>query len=731
MTRAFCCIERIVVRLYRAHARRHIVYLTSRTVSGRTVAVVWNSRATQHPKPVAAAPQPGLMAIYTGQRILKHRYLSQAPLMRWNLDLRKGLKNLRAALSVPLSEDKTKLTIKMSQHMSPSLENSEGIGTQLPTPILSGSFADANTSKKDEDSSDSESIGSTLVFDGHSLNEDEPRVSSVSPLPSSSTLWKDVTSFLPDGPESNLDVARHYIHEARKLSCDNLRFPSHSSLATLYLPSIIRKSHISRPSANVVPAFEHSGIDQTLVALHDVDGIIYFEDMRLEGRNLECNNTSPALDHTPRADSGRDANKHKSTPINTPAPAMPALLAFDDTPCLSKAPKPITRLIGVPPPKPTHHRKSAKSRRRASSAVSLEVKRISLEHDPDFDVWQTEEQLGEGTYGRVFRVCNKVGTELAMKVVDISVPLPSILVDGLINELSVLEILSYERERLPYLLCPTNKRSWAWRTSDRLLCILTEFCPGGQLMQHVGRLTGTSLRQILAELVVGIDSLHRLGIVHHDLKPENILIDADGHCVISDFGSAKFLDQDGFLSLNVHDDVLTTLPYAAPEIISADCDKNGIKYYDESVDWWALGVIIMTLIIGEEYFQGKSMAEVSDNIPFYVERIHKTLRSYRCSETLIDLVEGLLTEDPTMRFRISDIKNHPYFSKVDWPMVEERSPDLLPPFFPGSRNIDPIRPVDKRDLNWPRLNEDGYDFVEELRAIGLDLKLDDSIEVPI
>ena len=100
--------------------------------------------------------------------------------------------------------------------------------------------------------------------------------------------------------------------------------------------------------------------------------------------------------------------------------------------------------------------------------------------------------------------------------------------------------------------------------------------------------------------ILGIESLHNLGVVHHDLKPENILIDADGHCVIADYGSAKFLGQDGLLSRNVNEDVLATMPYAAPELLSTNhCDERSLAYYDETIDWWALGALIVTLVTGQ------------------------------------------------------------------------------------------------------------------------------------
>lgn len=43
----------------------------------------------------------------------------------------------------------------------------------------------------------------------------------------------------------------------------------------------------------------------------------------------------------------------------------------------------------------------------------------------------------------------------------------------------------------------------------------------------------------LAEIVVAIDDLHRLGIAHRDIKPQNIVIDKYGHLKITDFGLSE------------------------------------------------------------------------------------------------------------------------------------------------------------------------------------------------
>lgn len=94
---------------------------------------------------------------------------------------------------------------------------------------------------------------------------------------------------------------------------------------------------------------------------------------------------------------------------------------------------------------------------------------------------------------------------------------------------------------------------------------------------------------------MAIESLHSLGIVHHDIKPENILVDADGHCVLTDFGGSKFLSETRKIQPHASGHVVATLPYAAPEIL----EDTVTEEYDESIDWWSLGSTILTLLTGE------------------------------------------------------------------------------------------------------------------------------------
>jgi serine/threonine kinase 38 len=69
-----------------------------------------------------------------------------------------------------------------------------------------------------------------------------------------------------------------------------------------------------------------------------------------------------------------------------------------------------------------------------------------------------------------------------------------------------------------------------------------EFLPGGDLMTLLMTkdiLTEDEARFYAAELVLAIESVHKLKCIHRDLKPDNVLIRKNGHIKLSDFGLSK------------------------------------------------------------------------------------------------------------------------------------------------------------------------------------------------
>ena len=46
----------------------------------------------------------------------------------------------------------------------------------------------------------------------------------------------------------------------------------------------------------------------------------------------------------------------------------------------------------------------------------------------------------------------------------------------------------------------------------------------------------------IAEVVLAVDAIHRMGYIHRDVKPDNMLLDANGHLKLADFGTCVKMD---------------------------------------------------------------------------------------------------------------------------------------------------------------------------------------------
>jgi len=88
-----------------------------------------------------------------------------------------------------------------------------------------------------------------------------------------------------------------------------------------------------------------------------------------------------------------------------------------------------------------------------------------------------------------------------------------------------------------------------------------------------------------------------------DLKLDNILLALDGHIKIADYGLCK---EDMFYGSTTNT-FCGTPEFMAPEILSE-------QRYGRAVDWWAFGVLIYEMLLGQSPFRGDDEDEIFEAI---------------------------------------------------------------------------------------------------------------------
>ena len=101
-------------------------------------------------------------------------------------------------------------------------------------------------------------------------------------------------------------------------------------------------------------------------------------------------------------------------------------------------------------------------------------------------------------------------------------------------------------------------------------------------------------RDILKQIVNGLEAAHTAGVIHRDLKPSNVLVGERGAVKIIDFGLATTAMAEGLTATGA---ILGTPHYMAPEQIRG-------KPVDARTDIYALGALAYHLVCGRPPFHG-------------------------------------------------------------------------------------------------------------------------------
>ncbi|KAI2666141.1 Cyclin-dependent kinase 6 [Labeo rohita] len=183
-------------------------------------------------------------------------------------------------------------------------------------------------------------------------------------------------------------------------------------------------------------------------------------------------------------------------------------------------------------------------------------------------------EIGQGAYGKVYKARERRGQQRLVAVKKLNIPEEpeSGIPQFVIREVALLrKIEHFNHPNIVKLL----HVSAGWHNQKFDLTLVFEYIDQ-DLSTFLSRasekgLTRDKIKDVMRQLLSGLDFLHTNTVIHRDLKPDNVLVSSRGEVV--------------------------TLWYRAPEVLLQSS-------YMSSVDMWSAGCIFAELFLLRPLFRG-------------------------------------------------------------------------------------------------------------------------------
>lgn len=249
-------------------------------------------------------------------------------------------------------------------------------------------------------------------------------------------------------------------------------------------------------------------------------------------------------------------------------------------------------------------------------------------------------KLGKGKFGNVYCVrhiqSGFICALKAMKKIDI---IHYRLERQFIREVEIQASLNH----------PNIAKLYGYFYDEKRVYMLIEYMPYGELyklLEKHGPFNDIMASSFIYQIADALEYLHQRRIIHRDIKPENILIGPNNQVKLTDFGWS-IINPYGTRRKTL----CGTIDYLSPELITS-------KEYDQTVDIWALGVLMYELLVGSPPFE-ENTKEMT------YKRIMKVDINFPTTMSLDaqNLIKRILATEPRNRLSLRDIKRHPWIHR--------------------------------------------------------------------
>ncbi|XP_031378437.1 mitogen-activated protein kinase kinase kinase NPK1 isoform X2 [Punica granatum] len=260
--------------------------------------------------------------------------------------------------------------------------------------------------------------------------------------------------------------------------------------------------------------------------------------------------------------------------------------------------------------------------------------------------WRKGELIGSGAFGRVYMGMNlDSGELLAVKQVLIAANSAS-------KEKTQTQIRELEEEvkLLKNLSHPNIVRYLGTAREEDSLNILLEFVPGGSISSLLGKFGSfpeSVIRMYTKQLLLGLDYLHKNGIMHRDIKGANILVDNKGCIKLADFGASKKVVE--LATINCAKSMKGTPYWMAPEVIL----QTGHSF---SADIWSVGCTVIEMATGKPPWS-QQYQEVAALFHIGTTKSHPPIPEHLSAEAK-DFLLKCLHKEPHLRPTAAEMLQH-------------------------------------------------------------------------